>query len=236
MTVQLQGIGRRLLDAAFPASCPGCGREGPPICARCWPALEARRTVPAGTPIGLPSEIPAPLLQLEWCAPFVGTVRRALHQLKYANEQRLAQPLGAAIAQRWRAVGVGTEIVCHVPVHRDRERQRGYDQAELLARAAAVDLGLPHVSLLQRRRATRAQFELGRGDRAANVHDAFALAAAGPPRPSLGPGPRRPSLENRWILLVDDVVTTGATLAACAAVLIEAGAMGVSAITVARER
>ena len=164
----------------------------------------------------------------------MGTVRRALHQLKYANEQRLAQPLGAAIAQRWRAVGVGTEIVCHVPVH--RERQRGYDQAELLARAAAVDLGLPHVSLLQRRRATRAQFELGRGDRAANVHDAFALAAAGPPRPSLGPGRRRPSLENRWILLVDDVVTTGATLAACAAVLIEAGAGGVSAITVARER
>src|SRR5439155_27042667 len=133
---------------------------------------EVRRSVPAGTPIGLPSEIPSPLLQLEWCAPFVGTVRRALHQLKYANEQRLAEPLGTALARRWRTVGVGAEIVCHVPVHRERERQRGYDQAELLARIAARDLGLPHVGFLRRIRATTAQFELGRGDRAANVRDA----------------------------------------------------------------
>jgi predicted amidophosphoribosyltransferase len=52
-------------------------------------------------PLGLPSTVPLPLLQLEWCAPFAGVVRRALHALKYAGERRLAAPLGAAIAARW---------------------------------------------------------------------------------------------------------------------------------------
>jgi ComF family protein len=193
------------------------------------PALHARLELPAGTPIGLPSEIPSPLLQLEWCAPFTGTVRRALHQLKYASEKRLAEPLGAAIAQRWKRVGAGADLVCHVPVHRDRERQRGYDQAELLARTTAAGLGLPHIGTLERVRATKAQFELGRGDRVANVQNAFGLVT------SHGGGGRS-TLTGRWVLLIDDVVTTGATLAACAGVLLDNGALGVSAVTVARER
>jgi ComF family protein len=186
-------------------------------------------------PIGLPAEIPSPLLQLEWCAPFTGTVRRALHQLKYAGETRLAKPLGAAIARRWEAVGVGADLVCHVPVHRDRERQRGYDQAELLAVAAATGLGLRHHRLLERARATKAQFELGRGERAANVQDAFELVSARISADDLE-RPSLPALAGHWVLLVDDVVTTGATLAACARVLLVAGALGVSAVTVARER
>ena len=62
----------RLLDLALPATCAGCGREGDILCVPCRPALRARAHVPAGTPIGLPSETPDPLLQLEWCAPFSG--------------------------------------------------------------------------------------------------------------------------------------------------------------------
>ena len=95
------------LDLAFPATCSGCGREGPPLCATCLPALDARLGLPGGTPIGLPADIPAPLLQLEWCAPFAGPVRTRLHELKYAGERRLAEPLGAAVARRWARVGVG---------------------------------------------------------------------------------------------------------------------------------
>jgi predicted amidophosphoribosyltransferase len=230
----------RILDLALPARCPGCGAEGPPICPGCAPALDARLELPGGVPIGLPSDVPAPLLQLEWCAPFAGLVRRALHELKYGGETRLAGPLGEAVARRWRRVGAGGDVLVPVPVHADRARRRGYDQAELIARAAGRALGLPCAPILGRSRATIAQFDLDRTTRATNVRGAFALRdRAGRPGSAhlAGRAPPSPNpLAGRWIVLVDDVVTTGATLSACAEPLLDAGAIGVSAITVARER
>ena len=83
-----------------------------------------------------------------------------------------------------------------------------------------------HLPALERTRATTAQYRLGRSSRAANVRDAFRLVDGLPPRAVAG----------HWFVLIDDVVTTGATLAACADVLLDAGALGVSALTVARER
>ena len=227
--VAITSMPGRLLDLALPARCPGCGREGEPICASCRPLLDARLDLPPGVPIGLPSDIPAPLLQLEWCASFSGLVRRALHELKYGGEQRLARPLGEAVARRWRRAGAGGDVLVPVPVHAERRRRRGYDQAELIARVAAAELGLPCAPILSRARATIAQFDLDRPTRATNVHGAFVL------KPGSDPTRRRP-LDGRWVVLVDDVVTTGATLAACAAPLLEGGASGVSAVTVARER
>lgn len=217
----------RLLDLALPARCPGCGLEGAPICRACLPALDARLDRPAGIPIGLPSDVPAGILQLEWCAPFGGLVRRALHELKYGGETRLAEPFGRAVARRWARVGAGGDVLVPVPVHRDRARRRGYDQAELIARVAAAELGLPYAPILERARATIAQFDLDRAARATNVAGAFRLRAGAT---SAAP------LAGRWVVLVDDVVTTGATLSACAAPLRAAGAVGVSAVTVARER
>jgi ComF family protein len=219
----VRAVTNRALDAALPANCVGCRAEGPPLCERCAGRLDARLDAPAGVAIGLPGDLPAPLLQLEWCAPFQATVRDALHAIKYGGEQRLAEPLGRAIARRWARVGVGADLVANVPVHADRARQRGYDQAELIARSAARHLGLTFAPLLARRRATIAQFDLDRGDRAANVDGAFGVSGRTDPR-------------GRWVLLVDDVVTTGATLAACATALEAAGVLATSAITVARER
>jgi ComF family protein len=222
------------LDLAFPARCPGCGREGAPICERCLPALDARLELPAGIPVGLPSDTPPPLLQLEWCAPFGGVVRKALHELKYAGETRLAVPLGEAIARRWRQAGAGGDLLVPVPVHADRARRRGYDQAELIARVAGERLGVPCASILERRRATIAQFDLDRSARATNVAGAFGLRAGLPE--AIAGIPAERALDGRWVILIDDVVTTGATLSACAETLVAAGALGVSAITVARER
>ena len=217
-----------ILDLALPPSCAGCGREGAALCTACLPALDARAGLPGGTPIGLPADIPAPLLQLEWCAPYAGPVRAALHELKYAGEQRLAMPLGAAVARRWAAVGIGAEVVVPVPVHADRERRRGYDQAALIATVAAERLRVPSMRALERGRATIAQFELGRDERASNVAGAFRLRTSDATAKAFVAG--------RWVLLVDDVVTTGATLAACGAALMNAGALAVSAVAVARER
>lgn len=220
----LRSVAGRVLDVALPATCPGCGAEGPPLCATCATFLEARRGEPPGTPLGMPSDVPLPLLQLEWCAPYSGPIRAALRALKYDGERRLARPLGAAAAGRWREAGRGGEVVVPVPVHAERRRARGYDQAVLLATAVAEGLRLPIAEALARERATVPQFELGRERRAANVRGAFIVRAQA-----------APVVRGRWILLVDDVATTGATLVACADALLAAGAIAVSALTVARE-
>ena len=137
MAMPLLAPAGRLLDLALPCACPGCGAEGPPICAACRGQVDARLTLPAGTPLGLGEGPPDPLLQLEWCAPFGGVTRRALHALKYAGERRLATPLGEAVAERWRRAGAGGDLFVPVPVHASRRRERGFDQAELIAAAAA---------------------------------------------------------------------------------------------------
>lgn len=218
------GLASRALDLALPATCSGCEREGAVLCPACLPALDARLHLAPGTPVGLPGDVPAPLVQVEWCTPFSGIPRRALHRLKYAGDRRVAEPLGQAVGRRWAAAGAGGDLFVPVPASPDRVRDRGYDQADLIARAAGRTCGLPVHALLARSRATVAQFDLDRRARGRNVEGAFRLRA------------RVAGLDGAWAVLVDDVLTTGSTLAACARVLLSHGALAVSAVTVARER
>jgi len=195
------------------------------VCGQCLGHMSRRLREPAGVPIGLPSNVPAGIVQLEWCAAFNGPARASVHALKYDGERRLVKPLSQLMAARWRAAGVGGDVLVPVPVHAAKRRQRGFDQAELLARGVGADLRIPMLYALQRAAKTAAQHSLGRRERASNVAAAFGVA------------PRYvDEVRGRWIVLIDDVVTTGATLAGCARALYEADAFAVSALTLARER
>ena len=216
---------QKVLDLLLPPTCPGCGREGPAVCGACLAHMGRRLEEPPGTPVGLASSQPHGIVQLEWCASFNGPARASVHALKYDGELRLVAPLADLMAARWRRAGVGGDILVPVPVHAERRRQRGFDQAELLARGVGERLALRVVGALERAARTTAQHQLGRRARQSNVSQAF------------GVEPRHAQeISGRWLVLVDDVVTSGATLAGCARALYEAGAFAVSALTLARER
>ena len=223
MSGTIRTFAERLVELAVPPMCPGCRTEGQLLCPDCRNALAGRRGEP-GFEIGLPSAAPLPLAQLEWCARYRDRVRRVLLELKYGGASRVALPLGQLIAARWSEVGVGATVVVPVPVHELRRRTRGYDQAALIATSAAATLGLRFLPALVRIRATTPQFDLDRDRRSTNLRDAFRVDPAA-----------RGALACQWVLLVDDVTTTGATLVAAAEALIDGGALAVSGLTVARE-
>lgn len=153
-----------------------------------------------------------------WLGPYTGPLGRTVRALKYRGAVRAVGWLGAALGAEVAAAGWHPDVVCGVPLHSSRRRQRGYDQAELLARTAALPLGVPYRRLLSRTRPTRPQARLGRAERLGNVRGAFASAPV--------PGAS--------VLLVDDVLTTGATVVACRSALLRAGARQVKVAVVAR--
>jgi ComF family protein len=148
-------------------------------------------------------------------------VREAIHALKYKRQASLSGPLAEAVTEVC-SLPDGM-ILCPVPMHPDRQRERGYNHAELLASRMATVWGLPVLppGALRRTRATPAQVTLDQAERMANVRGAFAADAS-------------QGIRGRAIVLVDDVCTTGATLDACSAVLLAAGASEVYGLTVAR--
>ena len=151
---------------------------------------------------------------------YEGVLRELIHLLKYSGMQPLAGPLGALLAlglprdQRF-------DVIVPVPLHWRRAWDRGFNQSELLAREIARRCGVPARNLLRRRRWTQAQAGLSNTRRRANVTGAFRL------RP-------RARVKGLRVLLVDDVMTTGATASACAAALKAGGAKSVSLLTLAR--
>jgi ComF family protein len=147
-------------------------------------------------------------------------MKEIIHALKYERRRSIAQPLGELMRITGARVLRGAELVVPVPLHPRRQYQRGFNQADDLAR----HLGLPVMPLLKRIVHTHSQIELPKDQRRANVKDAFAFCPVPDSRLPV-PG---------VVVLVDDVATTGATLDACAMVLKRSGVKEVRAITAAR--
>jgi ComF family protein len=200
---------RTCLDAVLSFASPRCGQCGVTLpswrvisvasasCARCRRRPGAVRSRAVG--------------------PYAGTLRALVHALKYDGYRSLAPVLGRLMRDHGADVIGGADIAVPVPLHRRRARERGFNQADDLARAT----GLPVVRALRRVRATPSQTDLPAARRYANVRDAFALR-------------RGIDVRGLRILIVDDVCTTGATIEACARVLRQGGAAQVSALTAAR--
>ena len=164
---------------------------------------------------------PLPIGWTEAWGHYRGALERVLHAFKYERHDFFAAPLAGLIETTLRTRGdVTFDAVVPVPMHRSKLRRRGYNQAELLARAVARRLDVKwERTLLTKRGETPAQSKLARAARAANVRHAFAAS------------PRAGGLS---ILLVDDVSTTGETIRACASELLRAGAARVCAAVVAK--
>ncbi len=154
---------------------------------------------------------------------FGGLARFVVHQLKYRGNVSLSPFLARAAWDRW-MVSHGTgqiDVVTAVPLHWLRKARRGYNQVELVAREFCVLADLPYRDLLKRWRWTRPQSRLSSSERRQNLKKAFAISS-------------RFNLANKRVLLIDDVLTTGSTLAVCSEKLLEAGAASVDIMTVAR--
>jgi predicted amidophosphoribosyltransferase len=244
--------------------CEACWRSirpfTPPWCDACGDPLPPIRRTPDRSDAGrTPCDQPAPPVRCPSCRRLPGQVSRAraigpyerhlrdiIHAFKYEGRRSLATRLGALMRAHGSDVLAGADLAVPVPLHWRRRHARGFNQAELLAR----ELGLPVRQLLRRRFHTRPQIELPAGARHTNVAGAFALTwrcrlpetgdgagfrlARRWLRQGNPPRPRFPRIDGKVIVLVDDVSTTGATLEACARVLLAAGAAEVRALTAAR--
>ncbi len=227
----LRDAGQGLLDLLYPPRCAGCGRMGELLCAACQARIKSP-PAPACSRCGRPGmddiacptclATPSHLDRIAAAAIFAPPLREAIHHLKYENGRVLAGPLAALLVAAWPRVGSPADLIVPVPLHRSRQRERGYNQSALLAHALGQAVGLPvDEKALVRSRATRQQVGLGRAERAQNVAGAFAC---------LG------NRTGQRIVLIDDVCTTGSTLEACAEALRNAGAISVWAFALARVR
>lgn len=204
------------ISLLYPRKCPFCSRvidENKLLCTDCGKKLPF---IEAGRPRSF-AYVDACYSALEYS----GCVRESIHRFKFQGAAAYAEIYGTFLAKCIDENGIFCDIITWVPLSRARLRKRGYDQAGLLAEAVAGYMGLEAKPLLKKTRNNRAQSGLrGETARKANVKDVYMLSGDC-------------SLEGRRIFLIDDVVTTGATMSECAGVLRKAGAAEIIGLTVA---
>jgi len=236
----LSNAARMALDVVLPPRCLSCGSvvagDGA-LCPPCWGQLafiSAPHCVRCGLPFAFEVAPEALCGECVRSEPVFGRARAALHYdgssrplilaFKHGDGTHAAPALG-----RWMARAAGelvrdADLIVPVPLHRWRLFRRRYNQSALLAGAMARQTNRSAAAdILVRRRATPSQGGLSRTGRVANVRGAFAIA-----------GSHREALRGSTVLLVDDVMTTGATISECARILRRAGAAQVDVVTLAR--
>ena len=245
----LRELAGSLLSVISPTDCLLCGQEltesrGASICRACWesfhpwigPACERCGLPFASSQAGDSFDLLCGLCRQDEpgfdtarsYGLYAGNLRKAILHLKFHGREYLGHRLGALLARTWEALPVpDSALVAPVPLHPSRRRERGFNQAELLARGLVRSLRKEKTGLrlvagsLRRMRATVPQVGLSVSARHENVSGVFSVV-------------RPEEVRNRTVVLVDDVMTTGATLSACAAALKRAGAERVLALSLAR--
>jgi ComF family protein len=221
---------RLALDLVYPPRCAICHAGGALLCDACSGGLPiaadprcGRCWMPVARGIDLCRHCahePSRFASLRTAYVMEEGARRLAHELKYEGMTALAEPMALLMGQRI-DIG-GADVVVPVPLHRGRERSRGYNQAALLAKHLAASTGVAcDPGAVRRVRATRPLVKtMSRDERRRIMAGAFEA--------------RRERIEGRAVVIVDDVCTTGATLDACAAALLDAGASWVRAVAWAR--
>jgi ComF family protein len=237
---------RSVFSVFFPSDCRLCSIplvniSRLPVCPECLDSIEPIR-VPQCVQCG-ERLLPAQLLMgdghCQGCREFepdfdravsageyAGALRGLIHLLKYDSVLPAAPVLGAHLADaiaQLQPTGENTPLLVPVPLHKSKRRERGFNQAELIVRAAVKHLpqSFEIASVLKRQRPTHSQVGLTREERIANLRGAFRVT-----------DPER--VKGRTVIVVDDVMTTGSTISECARVLKKAGAERVCAATAAR--
>jgi ComF family protein len=147
-----------------------------------------------------------------------GLIKSLVTGYKYSGKKWLSRFMGDAMASRLRSLPISTDCVCNVPLHIKRRKSRGFDQSETIAKRISEVTDIPYIAALRRVRNTKTQTKLNEAQRRENISGAFESAA----------------MVSGNVLLIDDVLTTGATALECARVLKEAGAGNVYIMTFAR--
>jgi competence protein ComFC len=218
------------VDWIYPPNCGGCKKfgdrwctdcknqtalVGPQICSKCGNFYNEGGLCPRCS-----ASLP-PYQALRSWGIFMGPLREAIHRLKYQHDIGLAEALSHHLIEFYRTLGWKVDIILPVPLSSTRQQERGYNQSELLALPLALACGISHKpKAISRIRNTRSQVGLKAAERIENVEGAFFA--------------RKEIVKGKSIMLVDDVTTSGATISASAGALMDAGALAVYGLTLAR--
>jgi competence protein ComFC len=218
------------LDWLYPPDCGGCGKPGSRWCDDCSSSVQELKS-PICPICGNPNLNKQPCVRcvasrpiytaLRSYAEFRGNIREAIHRLKYQRDIGLGEILARPMISSLQKLNWSLDIITSVPLGLVRFEERGYNQANLLARPIALSMKLPFSpNLLARTRETRSQVGLTVRERNENMANAFQVIG----KPVRG----------KTILVVDDVATSGATMNACAQALLDGGALNVYGFSLAR--